>query len=64
MLLHRVINKVYIKCFRRVKKMIEGGGKKALGGDFDDSEKFIAPTVLSDVQFSDPVMQDEVGNIR
>jgi acyl-CoA reductase-like NAD-dependent aldehyde dehydrogenase len=40
--------------------MINGGGKLALGGDTDDSQRYIAPTVLSDVTFSDPIMQEEV----
>ncbi|XP_053374701.1 aldehyde dehydrogenase, dimeric NADP-preferring-like isoform X2 [Mercenaria mercenaria] len=46
--------------YQRVKKMIEGGGQVAVGGDTNDSERYIAPTVLADVTFSDPVMQDEV----
>ncbi|XP_060556417.1 aldehyde dehydrogenase, dimeric NADP-preferring-like isoform X2 [Ruditapes philippinarum] len=46
--------------YQRVKKMINGGGKLALGGESDDSQRFIAPTVLSDVTFSDPIMQEEV----
>lgn len=40
--------------------MIEAGGQKALGGDCIDEERFIAPTVLSDVQITDPIMQEEV----
>ncbi|XP_045176730.1 aldehyde dehydrogenase, dimeric NADP-preferring-like isoform X3 [Mercenaria mercenaria] len=46
--------------YQRVKKMIGGGGKVALGGDSDDSQRYIAPTVLTDVTFSDPIMQDEI----
>jgi acyl-CoA reductase-like NAD-dependent aldehyde dehydrogenase len=40
--------------------MIDGGGKVAVGGDYEDSGRYIAPTVLTDVKFSDPVMQEEV----
>lgn len=36
------------------------GGNKVLGGDFEDDQKYIAPTVLSDVKFTDPIMQGEV----
>lgn len=46
--------------YQRVKKMIDGGGKVALGGDYEDSGRYIAPTVLTDVKFSDPVMQEEI----
>ncbi|XP_052799534.1 aldehyde dehydrogenase family 3 member B1-like isoform X3 [Mya arenaria] len=46
--------------YQRVKKNLEGGGTVALGGDSNDAERFIAPTVLVDVKFSDPVMQDEI----
>lgn len=45
---------------RRVKKLLSGGGKVAIGGETEDSERFISPTVLRDVQSTDTIMQDEV----
>jgi acyl-CoA reductase-like NAD-dependent aldehyde dehydrogenase len=44
---------------RRVSGLLKGA-KVAIGGQVDMSEKYIAPTVLYDVQLSDPVMQDEI----
>lgn len=41
-------------------KLISGGGQVAIGGELNESDKFISPTVLSDVKFSDQVMQEEV----
>ena len=35
-------------------------GKIVFGGDVDEDERFIAPTILVDVTPSDPVMQEEV----
>ncbi|KAJ8299203.1 hypothetical protein KUTeg_023263 [Tegillarca granosa] len=46
--------------YQRVKKLLSGGGKVALGGETEDSERFISPTVLRDVQPSDTIMQDEI----
>lgn len=44
----------------RVKKLLDGSGRVAIGGDSDEGERFIAPTVLVDVTPSDPIMQEEV----
>lgn len=35
-------------------------GKVAVGGQTDPVEKFIAPTILVDVQPTDPIMQEEI----
>lgn len=35
-------------------------GEIALGGETDADEKFIAPTVLTNVKPTDPVMQEEI----
>ena len=37
-------------------------GHTVIGGEVDEDEKYIAPTVLVDVTPSDPVMQEEVLN--
>lgn len=52
----RIINQQH---FQRLSSMIKGANK-AIGGDMDASEKYIAPTVLIDVKSEDPVMQDEI----
>jgi hypothetical protein len=46
--------------FSRLKKLIDGSGKLAIGGEIDESQKYISPTVLTDVKPTDPVMQEEV----
>ncbi|XP_061182881.1 aldehyde dehydrogenase family 3 member B1-like isoform X2 [Saccostrea echinata] len=53
----RIINERHL---RRIKKLIDGSGKVALGGEVDEEQKYIAPTILTDVKETDPVMQEEV----
>lgn len=36
------------------------GGRVALGGQVDEATRFIAPTVLTDVDLSHPLMQEEI----
>lgn len=38
-------------------------GKCVIGGDTDESEKYIAPTVLTGVKPTDPLMENEVHNM-
>ena len=45
--------------FTRLKSMI-GSGTVAVGGQTEESERYIAPTVLVDVDKSSPVMQEEI----
>lgn len=45
--------------FQRVSALMKGS-KVAIGGQVDASEKYIAPTLLSDVKLTDPVMQEEI----
>ncbi|NXS56568.1 AL3B1 dehydrogenase, partial [Brachypteracias leptosomus] len=45
--------------FERVKKLL-GCGRVVVGGQMDAEERYIAPTVLVDVQPSDPIMQEEI----
>ena len=35
-------------------------GKVAVGGVVDPKDKFIAPTILTDVKPTDPIMQEEI----
>lgn len=60
---HDMIPKMTHSCHscRRIKNLIEKSGNVVIGGQTDEKERFIAPTVLSNVKPSDPVMQDEVG---
>lgn len=45
--------------YRRLHGFLNNG-KAAFGGDYDSSEKYIGPTILTDVKPSDPVMQEEI----
>jgi aldehyde dehydrogenase (NAD+) len=45
--------------FTRLKSMI-GSGTVAVGGQTEESERYIAPTVLVNVDKSSPVMQEEI----
>ncbi|NWV09948.1 AL3B1 dehydrogenase, partial [Ptilonorhynchus violaceus] len=48
------------KQFQRVRRLLLGSGRVAIGGQTDEAERYIAPTVLADVQPSDPIMQEEI----
>ncbi|XP_078512282.1 aldehyde dehydrogenase family 3 member B1-like isoform X2 [Lissotriton helveticus] len=52
----RIINDRH---FQRLKALL-GSGTIAIGGECDEKERYIAPTVLVDVKASDPVMQEEI----
>ncbi|NBX33696.1 MAG: aldehyde dehydrogenase family protein, partial [Planctomycetes bacterium] len=45
--------------FSRLKAMLTSG-KIAIGGQTDEQQRYIAPTVLVDVTANDPVMQEEI----
>ncbi|KAK7861769.1 hypothetical protein R5R35_010788 [Gryllus longicercus] len=45
--------------FRRLVGFLNNG-KIAVGGDTDESERYISPTILVDVKPSDPIMQEEI----
>ncbi|NWI21478.1 AL3B2 dehydrogenase, partial [Crypturellus soui] len=47
------------KQFRRVRALL-CSGRVAIGGQVDEKERYIAPTVLADVKPSDPAMQEEI----
>ncbi|XP_067632517.1 aldehyde dehydrogenase, dimeric NADP-preferring isoform X4 [Eurosta solidaginis] len=54
--LSRVINHTN---FQRLIGLMKSG-KIAVGGNYDASERFIEPTILTDVKADDPVMQEEI----
>uniref|UniRef100_A0A8D1KNX9 Aldehyde dehydrogenase domain-containing protein n=1 Tax=Sus scrofa TaxID=9823 RepID=A0A8D1KNX9_PIG len=54
--LGRIINH---KHFQRLRGLLSCG-RVAIGGQSDDSDRYIAPTVLVDVQETEPVMQEEI----
>ncbi|KAM4778870.1 aldehyde dehydrogenase family 3 member B1 isoform 4-T6 [Cyanocitta cristata] len=47
------------KQFQRIRALL-GSGRVAIGGQTDEAERYIAPTVLADVLPSDPAMQEEI----
>ncbi|KFW01661.1 Aldehyde dehydrogenase family 3 member B1, partial [Fulmarus glacialis] len=47
------------KQFQRVQALLQSG-HVVIGGQTDEEERYIAPTVLVDLQPSDPVMQEEI----
>ncbi|XP_032734966.1 aldehyde dehydrogenase family 3 member B1-like [Lontra canadensis] len=47
------------KHFQRLRGLL-GCGRVAIGGQSDESERYIAPTVLVDVQETEPVMREEI----
>ncbi|XP_015485129.1 aldehyde dehydrogenase family 3 member B1-like [Parus major] len=47
------------KQFQRLRALL-GSGRVAIGGQTDEAERYIAPTVLVDVQPLDPIMQEEI----
>ncbi|XP_069326407.1 aldehyde dehydrogenase family 3 member B2 isoform X2 [Eulemur rufifrons] len=54
--LGRIINQ---KQFQRLRALLRCG-RVAIGGQSDESQRYIAPTVLVDVQETEPVMQEEI----
>ncbi len=43
-----------------MKKLLEAG-EVYMGGQYDESDKYIAPTIIHNIQPTDPVMQEEVN---
>ncbi|XP_018783104.1 PREDICTED: aldehyde dehydrogenase, dimeric NADP-preferring isoform X1 [Bactrocera latifrons] len=54
--LSRIINH---NNFQRLLGLMKSG-KVAVGGNYDASERFIEPTILTDVKADDPIMQEEI----
>lgn len=54
----RIVSDVH---FKRLSGLIaQTKGKVVIGGDTDAAQKFIAPTVVKDVKFDDPLMSQEI----
>lgn len=53
----RIIN---TRHFQRLQKLIPGNGELFLGGDMDEKEKYIAPTILRHVPEDAPIMSEEI----
>ncbi|PKU33692.1 aldehyde dehydrogenase family 3 member b1-like [Limosa lapponica baueri] len=47
------------KQFQRLQEML-CSGQVVIGGETDEAQRYVAPTVLADVQPSDPIMQEEI----
>jgi aldehyde dehydrogenase (NAD+) len=52
----RIINK---KHFERLRNLVSGS-KVLIGGDADRDELYIAPTIVDEVKWSNPLMQEEI----
>ncbi len=46
--------------FARLTALLDGGGTPVLGGDTDAVDRYIAPTVLTDVDPDSPIMREEI----
>ncbi|KAM4616356.1 aldehyde dehydrogenase family 3 member B1 [Polymixia lowei] len=51
---------VNLESFNRTRDLLWRSGKVAVGGQMIESEKYIAPTILTEVVESDPIMQHDV----
>ena len=52
----RIVN---ARHFRRLASLIDAS-KVVVGGDTDEDDRYIAPTIMTDVESDDPVMADEI----
>lgn len=52
----RIINQ------KRLKKLVSylGSGKIRMGGEYDEQDKYMSPTIIENVSVDDPVMQEEI----
>uniref|UniRef100_A0A665TV65 Aldehyde dehydrogenase family 3 member B1-like n=1 Tax=Echeneis naucrates TaxID=173247 RepID=A0A665TV65_ECHNA len=55
--LGRMVN---LEIFNRTRDMLWRSGKVAVGGQAVEAEKYIAPTILTEVAESDPIMQQDI----
>ncbi|MEW6776067.1 MAG: aldehyde dehydrogenase family protein [Bdellovibrionota bacterium] len=53
----RIVNQRH---HQRVRRLIDGSGEVALGGEADEADRYIAPTVLRNVKADAPVMAEEI----
>ncbi|XP_049906904.1 aldehyde dehydrogenase family 3 member B1 [Epinephelus moara] len=52
---------VNLEVFNRTREMLWRSGKVAVGGQVIEAEKYIAPTILTEVVESDPIMQQDIS---
>lgn len=50
-------------CFGSRLKGLMSCGECVIGGEIDEKERFISPTVLTGVKPTDPIMENEVKGI-
>jgi aldehyde dehydrogenase (NAD+) len=48
------------KHFNRIMKLIPGSGEIYLGGNADEKDRYIAPTILRNVPIDSPIMSEEI----
>lgn len=53
----RIIN---LNHFRRLAGLLQGGGKIVVGGETNEQQRYIAPTILDEVSPNSPVMANEI----
>ena len=53
----RIIN---ARHHRRLVGLLPGSGRVVLGGQHDEADRYIAPTILDDVPLDSPIMADEI----
>ena len=57
----RIINESHVQRMITLRdRCVQLGGKIEIGGEIDATENFVAPTVVSDVDKSCPIMQEEI----
>jgi aldehyde dehydrogenase (NAD+) len=53
----RVVNADHV---RRLARLLEGAGRIVIGGEHDVAERYFAPTVVTDVAASHPLLEEEI----
>lgn len=53
----RIVNNRH---FNRLKSLMSSAGKCAVGGETDESENYISPTIMTGVKPTDPIMENEI----
>lgn len=53
----RIINKAH---FQRLSALLTDQKNIVLGGELDEEQRYIAPTILSNIKFNDVIMQEEI----
>jgi len=53
----RIINS---RQFERLESLMKSGGRIVHGGEVNASSRYIAPTMIDDITYDDPIMQEEI----